>query len=219
MPEETPQQPAVVNLNNPQQKKIELSKTKFWLLIGGFVALLIAGIIGSYVLGQQTAKNNQPVVAKKETKTEDQTKKEADIKTIGMDEEVTVKSGITLVLTDAKIDQVYEQQKKEQKTFYEKYSSDSAYLKSDYFTSSNLIVKVSLTNGGKVATSYNPSSFRLKDSKDNQYSYGGVAEGEKTPIYSLNPGETTKLSLSFTIPETEKKFSLIYENAVIKFQI
>jgi hypothetical protein len=59
--------------------------------------------------------------------------------------------------------------------------------------------------------------MRLKDSDDNQYStYYGT---DQANIYTLNPGESTKISLSYYVPSDQKNFKLIYENAVISFHI
>lgn len=217
MPEETAPVQSTVDLN-PTSKKIEFSRGKIWLLVSGFLILLFIGSIGGYFAGQQSNKN-EPIISQKDTTKEtDKENPDEDVKIVGIDEEVEVKNGITIKLEEAKIDTAYEQQKKDQKAFYQKNSSQSAYLDSEYFTSSNLILKIVLTNKGKLETSYNPQGFRLKDSKDNQY-VTGLDEGEKTTIYGLNPSETTKLSLSYIIPENEKRFELIYENAIIEFSL
>ena len=198
----------------PQLKMVKISKTKLIVAILVVVLLFIAGLFLSYNLGQTNGKSsNSAALEKKETPAK---KEEPGVQTVGINEEVTVNSGITLKLEEAKYDETYEKQKNESKSFYEKNASQSAYLDSDYFKNSNLIVKVLLNNQTKKAVSYSPSSFRLKDSKDVQY----VAsfEGDKQ-VYGLNPDEKTRTSLSYIAPTSEKSFRLIYENAIIEFTL
>ncbi len=201
--------------NSQKPKEIKISKTKFV----GFLIIFIVGALleipGFYYLGVQNEKNKSlGQIEKKETRKVETN--EPGVETVEINEEVTVKSGITVKLEEAKYDAAYEKQKNESKTYYEKNASQSAYLDSDYFKNSQLNLKVSLENLTKKAVSYSPSSFRLKDSDDVQY----VAnyEGDKQ-VYGLNPDEKTKITLLYNVPTSEKKFRLIYENAVIEFSI
>ena len=201
--------------NSQKPKEIKISKNKFV----GFLIIFIVGALleipGFYYLGVQNEKNKSlGQIEKKETRKVETN--EPGVETVEINEEVTVKSGITVKLEEAKYDAAYEKQKNESKTYYEKNASQSAYLDSDYFKNSQLNLKVSLENLTKKAVSYSPSSFRLKDSDDVQY----VAnyEGDKQ-VYGLNPDEKTKITLLYNVPTSEKKFRLIYENAVIEFSI
>ena len=207
----------VIDLDKKTQKPklIAISRGKFIGFIALFLVVLLVVGYGSYSFGVQSEKNSKSgQIEKKETKKTETN--EPGVETVDINEEVTVKSGITVKLEEAKYDAAYEKQKNESKEYYEKNSSQSAYLESDYFKNSQLNLKVSLENLTKKAVSYSPSSFRLKDSDDVQY----VAnyEGDKQ-VYGLNPDEKTKISLSYNVPTSEKKFRLIYENAVIEFSI
>lgn len=217
LPEKTkPEKPEVVDLDKNSQKPKQLifSKTKFIVISIALILLILAEIPVFYVLGSNSAKSsNSGQIEKTETK---KTQNEPDVKNVGIDEEVVVKSGVTLMLEEAKHNDSYEQQKNESKSYYENNASQSAYLNSDYFKNSQLDLKISLNNTTKEAISYSPSSFRLKDSQDVQYvaSY----EGDKQ-IYGLNPDEKTRLTLSYIVPTSEKNFQLVYENAVIEFKV
>lgn len=207
---------SVVDLDKSakQSKIVKIPQTKLIIAICATILLFIAGLVLAYNTGQTNGKSsNAAALEKKETPKE---KEEPGVETVGINEEVTVKSGITLKLEEAKYDEAYEKQKNESKSFYEKNASQSAYLDSDYFKNSNLTLKVLLQNKTKKAVSYSPSSFRLKDSKDVQY----VAsfEGEKQ-VYGLNPDEKTRTNLSYIVPTSEKSFRLIYENAIIEFTL
>ncbi len=209
-----------VNLDaspQPEPKTLTFKKTKFitFLILG--LLLAFAAVVGSYYLGQSSVK--EEVLAKKD---EVISKKEQipDVVEVGLGEDVIAKNGISVELVEAKFDQAYENQKEEQKKFYEKTSSNSANLDSEYFKTSNLVLKISLTNTKDIALNYSPADFRLKDSNDNQYTSGYAYEGSSTPtIYSLNPSETTKLTQSYIVPTTEKSYTLIYQNVVINFTI
>lgn len=203
-----------VNLDT-SPKEIKIPRTKFFIILALVLTWIVLEIPSFYYLGSQNEKNKK-TQAQLEKKEQTQEKKEPGVKTVELNEEVTVKSGITLKLEEAKYDQSYEKQKDESKAYYEKNSSQSAYLDSDYFKNSQLNLKVSLSNLTNKAVSYSPSSFRLKDSDDVQY----VAnyEGEKQ-VYGLNSEEKTRLNLSYIVPTSEKKFRLIYENAVIEFAL
>lgn len=205
----------IINLEK-KPKEIKISRTKFFIILVLALTLIILEIPSFYYLGVQNEKNknNQAQLEKKEVKKTES--REPDVKTVDLGEEVTVKSGITLTLEEAKYDQGYEKQKNESKSYYEKNASQSAYLDSDYFKNSQLNLKVSLNNETTKAVSYSPSSFRLKDSDDVQY----VAnyEGDKQ-VYGLNPEEKTRINLNYIVPTSEKKFRLIYENAVFEFAV
>lgn len=196
-----------------QARVIKISRTNFIGVVLLLIVLFAAGLFLAYSFGQTNGKSSTTALEKKETPVK---KEEPGVQTVGINEEVTVNSGITIKLEEAMYDKAYEQQKNESKSYYEKNASQSAYLESDYFKNSNLIIKVLLDNQTKKAVSYSPSSFRLKDSKDVQY----VAsfEGDKQ-VYGLNPDEKTRTSLSYIVPTTEKSFRLIYENAVIEFTL
>lgn len=195
-------------------KIVKIPQTKLIIAIFSGVLLFIAGLVFSYNVGQTNGKaSNKAVLEKKQPVRE---KEEPGVVTVGLNEEVTVKSGITLKLEEAAYDKTYEKQKNDSKFFYENNASQSAYLDSDYFKNSNLIIKVALENKTTKAVSYSPSSFRLKDSDDVQY----VAsfEGDKQ-VYGLNPEEKTRTSLSYIVPTSEKSFRIIYENAIIEFSL
>lgn len=201
--------------NSQKPKEIKFSRGKFIGLTAVFFIVLLLVAFGSYYLGVEGEKNSKAgQIEKKETKKVETN--EPGVETVEMNEEVTVKSGITIKLEEAKYDATYEKQKNESREYYEKNASQSAYLESDYFKNSQLNLKVSLENLTKKAVSYSPSSFRLKDSDDVQY----VAnyEGDKQ-VYGLNPDEKTKITLFYNVPTSEKKFRLIYENAVIEFSV
>lgn len=201
--------------NGPEKSTVTFSKRKFTTSLVGFLILLIVVSFGSYYLGSSSAKNSDSgQIEKKDTKKVEKT--EPGVETVELDEEVTVKSGITLKLEEAKYDETYEKQKNESKAYYEKNASQSAYLQSDYFKTSQLNLKVSLENKTKKAVSYSPSTFRLKDSEDVQYTAN--YEGDKQ-VYGLNPDEKTRITLYYNVPTIEKNFRLIYENAVIDFSI
>lgn len=228
MPEESnlPEKPAaensekeanVVELDKTSQKpkEITISKVKFFSILFVLLLLMVLEIPLFYSLGDANGKNsNSGTVEKKEVK-KDETK-DPGVTTVGMNEEVTVNSGITIKLEEAKYDETYEKQKNESKEYYEKNSSQSAYLSSDYFKTSQLNLKIALNNKGKIAGSFSPSRFRLKDSDDVQYVANFDADKQ---VFGLNPDEKTKITLFYNVPTTEKKFRLIYENAIIEFSL
>ncbi len=204
--------------SEPQAPKtLTFKKTKFYILltIGILLALATAGL--SYYLGQQSIKD-EASLKKEEVKA----KKDdiPDVVEVDLGEEATAKNGVAIKLEEAKIDQTYESQKEESKKAVEKNSSNSAYLDSEYYKTSNLLLKVSLRNTKDKDLSYSQADFRLKDSQDNQYTTSGAYEGQATPaVYTLNPGETTKLNQAYIVPTSENSFSLIYQNVVINFSI
>ncbi|HSX58144.1 MAG TPA: DUF4352 domain-containing protein [Candidatus Saccharimonadales bacterium] len=198
-------------------KTITFKKTKFFIFLSLGILLALAAIIGSYFLGQNSVKND--VVAKKD---EAVAKKEEipDVVEVNLGEEGTAKNGIAIKLEEAKIDQVYESQKEESKKVIQRTSTNSAYLDSEYYKTSNLLLKVSLRNTKDKALSYSQADFRLKDSEDNQYTTSGAYEGQSTPtLYTINPGETTKLNQAYIVPTSEKSFKLIYQNVVVDFSL
>lgn len=211
---EVEKKPEDINLDK-KPNSITFSKKKFFVIIFAISVIILIGLFLAYILGGLNEKNKNNL-AQLEKKENSQEKEEQGVKTAETNEDVTVKSGITLNLEEARYDQTYEKQKKESKIYYEKNASQSAYLDSDYFKNSQLNLKISLNNLTNKAVSYSPSSFRLKDSDDIQY----VAnyEGEKQ-VYGLNPAEKTKLNLSYIVPTNEKMFRIIYENAVIEFTL
>ena len=220
MPEETPKETTevkTVEVEKPQgTKSLNFKKTKF--ITYSLLALLVAVIsfIASYMIGYDNgAASNKPTLEVKKDDTK-KTEKIEDIIEAGLGEEVKVKNGITIKLEQAEIDQSYEKQKQESKDYYEKNTTQSAYLETDYFKNSYLKLRVSLSNGNKVAIAYNLGSFRLKDSEDVQYVY---STGEDKSLYNLNPNETTKIALSFYVPSGERSFKLIFDNAVISFKL
>lgn len=226
MPEETApvqSEPAKKEVNfDKTPKTITFSKTKFivFSVLGAIVVL--AALTGSYFLGQDSTK--EEVVAKKEASVEKEKKEEIpDLIEAKLGEEVKAKNGIAVELEEAKHDATYEKQKEEDKKYYEKNSSQSAYLDSEYFKQSSLVLKISVKNTTDKVAYYSPSSFRLKDSKDNQYTSGygyGYEGGPAQAVTStLNAGETTKLSVSYIVPTSEKDFTLAYENIVIEFSL
>lgn len=223
MPEETasvPSEPVKKDIEGKQSPKtITFNRTKFIIAIVLIVVLAILEGIGIYFLGQDSVREN--TVAKKES-TETKAKEEIpDLITAELGEEAKAKNGIAIELEEAKHDQTYEKQKEESKKYYEKNSSQSAYLDSEYFKQSSLVLKISVKNTTDKVAYYSPSSFRLKDSKDNQYTSGYGYEGGAPTVNnsSLNPSETTKINVSYIVPTSEKNFSLIYENVVIEFSI
>ncbi len=223
MPEETAQEmpaaPKVVDLNKTP-KQVQITQKKLIVVAIALALLFLITMISAYYIGVQSgtelkvAKEKNGTVATKSAQ-----KKQTNEQTATLGEKVSVESGITIQLTEAKIDEQYEQSKQEQKDYYLKTASHSAYLNSDYFHQSNLLLKITLTNNNKSIITYNPADFRLKDSQDNQYVTPYLGEGQKVNFYSLNPSETTKITTSYIIPDSEKSFKLIYENAVIRFSI
>lgn len=220
MPEETPKETSevkTVEVEKSQEiKTFNFKKTKF--ITYSLLALLVvaAAIAGSYMTGYDNGvASNEPTLEVKKTDTK-KTEKIEGIVEADLGEEVKVKSGITLKLEQAEIDQSYEKQKQESREYYEKNTTQSAYLETDYFKNSYLKLRVVLSNANKVAIAYNLGSFRLKDSEDIQYVY---STGEDKSLYNLNPNETTKITLSFYVPSEERSFKLIFDNAVISFKL
>ncbi|HEY4694661.1 MAG TPA: DUF4352 domain-containing protein [Candidatus Nanoarchaeia archaeon] len=214
MPEETPTD-EVVNLN-PKPKIIEIKKQTLYLTLGIGSLLIITALIGAYFLGKgsgQTADSQLEKKAKVATKPAEP----AGIIKGEINEEIETLSGISITLEKAEIDGVYEKQKGEQRDYYEKNASQSAYLQDEYFNQSLLNVKIALKNKKDTAVTYSPASFRLKDSDDNQYTAG--YEAEKPVLYSLNSGETTRITVAYIVPTKEKEFKLIYENAEVSFEL
>ena len=213
MPEETT--PTI----NPQPKTFTFKKTKFLMLLTFGVLVFLASVASAYFLGQSS--NKEDVVVKKEAEKKEEKEEIPDLITAELGEEVTAKNGISLELEEAKHDEIYEKQKQESRKALEKTASQSAYLESEYYKTSSLVLKISVKNTTDKVAYYSPSSFRLKDSDDNQYTSGYAYEGANvsTPNSALNPKETTKISTSYIVPTDEKSFSLIYENVVIEFKI
>ncbi len=212
MPPETKPIDPVIDLD-PKPQVVQIPKQK--LMIIGVVAAIVffLSLVGVYVLSKSSASGGLEKQAKVATKASTP----ANVKRGVLGEEVETLTGIGVTLESAQIDQVYEEQKKDQRDYYQQYASSSAYLQSDYFNQSVLIVKVALKNKKDIATTYTPTNFRLKDSEDNQYTAG--VDSEKPQIFNLNPKELSKISISFTVPTKEKEFKLIYENAQINFTI
>jgi len=217
MPEETTET-KTVELEKPQESKtFTFKKSKFFTYTIILVLIALAGVSAAYFVGYDAGKSGSEPSLQKTTKVE--SKNEEKIENLieaELGDEVKVKNGITIKLEEAVIDQNYENQKEESKKYYENNATQSAYLESDYFKYSYLKVKVSLTNENKVTVTYNPGDFRLKDSEDVQYVY---STGEEKTLYSLTPGETTKISLSYYIPSEEDSFKLIFDNALISFKL
>jgi hypothetical protein len=209
---------AVVNPTNTPPKTITFKKTKFITILMFGILLAFTSIVGAYLLGQDSAKEK---VSVKKEEVKDKKEDIPDLVEVGLGEEVKAKNGIAIELEEAKHDDAYEKQKEETKKYYEKNASQSAYLDSEYLKQSNLVLKVAVKNTTSKEVIYSPSSFRLKDSDDNQYTSGyGMESGTtQATTYSLNPGEVTKLSLSYIVPTSEEDFSLIYENVVINFSL
>lgn len=199
-------------------KMLTFSKTKFLVFTLLLVLLVLGALVGSYFLGKASVKEE---VVSKEEQNEEIKEEIPDLIEADLGEEVTAKNGIAIKLEQAKHDAVFEKQKEESKSYYEKNSSQSAYLDSDYFKQSSLVLRISVTNTTDKVSPYSPSSFRLKDSKNNQYTSGFGFEGDTSqPATSnLNPGETTKLTITYIVPTAEKNFTLIYENVVIDFTL
>lgn len=230
MPEETasvPTEPTKKEVNldstkNQPPKTLTFKKTKFITFVCLGVLLAVALIIGAYLLGQDSVQDE--VVAAKEAAEDKVADKKEDIPDLieaELGEEVTAKNGIAIELEEAKHDAAYEKQKEEQRKYYERNASQSAYLDSEYFKQSTLVLKISLKNTNDKVAYYSPSSFRLKDSKNNQYTSGYGYEGgsSSASTSTLNPSEVTKLSVSYIVPTSEKNYTLVYENVVIEFSI
>ena len=230
MPEESapvPSEPTKeeTNLDAPTKappKTITFQKTKFIVLVVVGVLVLVLLSVGSYFLGQDSARKE--VVAEKADKPASETKEKEDIPDLveaKLGEEVKAKNGIAIALEEAKHDATFEKQKEESKKYYEKNASQSASLDTEYYKQSSLVLKISVTNTTDKVAYYSPSSFRLKDSKDNQYTSGYGYEGgsPQTSNSSINPSETTKMTISYIVPTSEKNFTIIYENVVIEFSI
>lgn len=207
---------SVIDLDKTASKadSVSFKKSKAYTLGSLLLLVVLLALFTSYYLGSQNSKT-APVIEKK---SENKDTTQPNVKNVGLNEEVTVNSGVTITLDSAKYDKIYESQKQEQLNLYKNSASQSAYLQSDYFKQSNLILSVNLVNNTKKSVSYNPSSFRLKDSDDVQYVSSGN-EGDKTFVSGLNPSEKTKLNLSYIVPSNQKSFKLIYENAIIEFSI
>lgn len=220
MPEEVEPGKKEVTLNKTPSS-VTFSRNKFFVSLVLGILFLMAAVSGSYFLGQDSVKDE--VVAKKDSADEKNSKEEEipDLITAKLGEEVKAKNGIALELEEAKHDATFEKQKEESKRYYEKNSSQSAYLDQEYFKQSSLALKISVKNTTDKVVYYSPSSFRLKDSRDNQYTSGYGYEGgsPQTNSSTLNPDEITKLSVSYIVPTSEKEFRLIYENVVIEFGI
>lgn len=226
MPEETApisqDQTKTSTLSKEKTKTITFSRTKFIVFSVVAFLLLLGSLLGSYFLGQVSMRDS--TVVKKDESKDKTAEKEAEIPdliTAKLGDEVKAKNGIAIELEEAKHDQGYEKQKEESRKYYEKNSSQSAYLDSEYFKQSNLILKIAVKNTTDKVAYYSPSSFRLKDSRDNQYTSGYGYEGSapSANTSTLNISETTKLSVSYIVPSAEKEFTLIYENVVIEFNL
>ncbi len=210
-----------VNLDasaKPVPKTLTFKKTKFIILLLISLLLAMAAIIGSYLLGQDSAKD-EVVVKKEEVK--DKKEDIPDLVEAELGDEVKAKNGIAVKLEEAKHDAAFEKQKEDNRKYYEKNASQSAYLDQEYLKQSSLVLKISVKNTTDKVIYYSPSSFRLKDSKDNQYTSGYGYEGgtPQSSSFALNSNETTKLSVSYIVPTSEDDFKLIYENVVIEFSL
>jgi hypothetical protein len=124
---------------------------------------------------------------------------------------------VAITLDSAKIDEDYEKEKESQRDYYEKNASQSAYLDDDYFNQSLLNLKIALRNKTTKKLTYSPTSFRVKDSDNNQYTAG--FQSENKALLDLNPKEVTRITVSYIIPTAEKDFKLVYENAEISFTL
>ena len=202
--------------NTPETVTFKKSKFIIFSVLG--LLMVLAALTVSYFLGQDSAK--EEVVAQKEG-TQEKKEEIPDVVEAKLGEEAKAKNGIAIELEEAKHHTAYEKQKEESKKYYEKNASQSAYLNSEYFKQSSLVLKISVKNTTDKVAYYTPSSFRLKDSRDNQYTSGYGYEGgaPQTNTYTLNPSETTKLSVSYIVPTSEKNFTLVYENVVIEFSL
>jgi len=204
----------VVNLNSTEPV-IQIKK-KMFIIVSVIVTLfVILALFGAYTLGKSSGEETTQL--EKEAKVSTSSAEPEGLKKAKMGEEVEALGGISVTLESAQIDQIYEEQKKEQRQYYENYATGSAYLQSDYFKQSLLNVKIVLKNKTDKILSYSPTSFRLKDSDNNQYTAG--LDGDKPVIYTLNPKETTKITVSYTVPTDEATFKLIYENVEIRFSL
>lgn len=207
----------VVDLDKKSQKskEITISKVKFFSILAILILIILIEIPIVYSFGSASGQNSSGQIQKTATTSAQTT--EPGVQTVGLNKEVTVKSGITIKLEKASYNAAYLQSQNDSKTYYQNNASQSAYLNSDYFKNSQLDLRISFNNSTKNAVSYSPSSFRLKDSQNVQY-VAIYNEGGKQ-VYGLNPNETTVLTLSFNVPTSEKNFQLIYDNAIIEFSI
>jgi len=215
MPEEptsTPNLSPTIDLNKKASSpNVVIPKKK---LIWGSVALVVLillAFVGSYFLGK--AANNTKPELEKTTKVATKSATPANVVKGVMGEEVETSSGLSLTVESAAKDQAYEAQKDESRPYYATHSAEGV----GYLDQSLLNVKVALRNKKTNPLSFYTSSFRLKDSEDNQYTTG-FESGAKV-VYGLNPGETTKITVSFQVPSNETQYKLIYDNAEIHFSI
>lgn len=206
MPEENK---TVVDIKkNP--KTISLTKKKLIIISGLILLILIGLLLLAYFLGKGL--NNEPIKTEKKATQSAET----DIKKVDLGEEVTVKSGLTLTLEKATIDATYERQKEEQRKFLEKYASKSPELEdSEFLKTSKVNLKLAIRNKTSKTLSYDLAKFRLKDSGNNVYNPNILEFTAK----ALLAGELVRENVSFIVPSDEESFKLIYENAIIEFEI
>ena len=80
-----------------------------------------------------------------------------------------------------------------------------------------LVLLIAFKNKNEQSVSYRLTWFRLKDSMDREYEV--EFQGDRLGARPLNPGETTKVGIYFTVPEDETEFKLNYSNITIDFFI
>jgi hypothetical protein len=211
MPEEISQIPTYkLNPNSTEPPKTSnSSKTRFFVF-GLLAIILIIGVATlAYLWGKGTFNNQE-----KSDSTQNTISKSADL-----GKEFKANSGITIVLEEVKLDSNFEKEKDVYEQYLKKIATQSSQPNEEpeYLNQNKLDLKIAFKNKNKGSATYNPGFFRLKDSEDNQYE--ATFKGDPLAIYGVNSGETTRVHIYFTVPDSEKKFKLIYQNVTIEFTI